>query len=225
MEERQRRKDDICRAQLADRRPACGGYPEHAAQRQQDALGPPGGAGRVYDERGTVDVVGIQRRGAGAGRQVVHCLAGLLRISAGKDQFGRDSGVARDPRHQVLSGGRSDDGPAACIRQSVADLAFHRVEADGNDHGAGPQAGEARFDPVHSVRQIDGDPVSLADARFRQIRGDRRSIPGELRVGNRARRIPVRNLLRSFLRMPIEELRDRRDQIYLQHRSSPVRSC
>ncbi len=171
----------------------------------------------INEER--CDVVWIQRRSVGAARQVGHRQAAVRRSRPAIDHFGRDPGVARDLRDQVLPRRRRDDGPAACIRQSIADLTFRCIKTDRDDHRTGPQAGQARFDPIDPVRQVDGDPVSLADASFRQVGGDRRGIHRQLRVGYRAGRIPIGNLLRPFLRMPIEELSDRRDQVYVQHRS------
>ena len=111
---------------------------------------------------------------------VANATPALLRIRTREDRHWRDVGLAADLVHQVLPGGRRDDESASRVRQAIADLAFRRVVADGNDDRAGAQRGEACFDPVHAVRQIDRDPVAVPQTGLRQVGRDRSGPPGEV---------------------------------------------
>ena len=177
---------------LADRRPAGRGDPQHAAYRQQYALRPARRAGRVDDEGRAIDVVGIKRRRPDASSpRSASAVPACSAPGPAKITDGADVGVPRrSSSTSSFLAAVVTTSAAIGIRQAVADLAFGRVIADRDDDGAGPERGKAGFDRVDAVRQVDREPVALLQAGLRQVRGDRRSALGELRVGDGAGRSP-----------------------------------
>ena len=160
-------------------------------------------------------------RGADAGavdsRRFVGERVGARAAAVGGDHGLQVRRAGFQPGDQIAALGGGHDGAAVRVFEPIGDLRLARIVADRHADRAGARDGEARLDPLRRVRQQDRDRVAGRDAVIRQMRGEPRGALLELRVGDRRLRVAIRDLGAALARVTLQQFRDRRDQIGVQH--------
>ncbi|CAM5448953.1 hypothetical protein SCALM49S_08387 [Streptomyces californicus] len=174
---------DVVRAELHVRA-GVGEQRRHGGVRDEDALGPAGGAGGVDDVRGIPRAYGGDVRG----RPPALRPFGERRFVALDKDPRRHAGAVQEPGEAVPVLPVHEDDLRGGVGEDVLQPFVRIGEVQGYVRAPGGDGGDQGDDLFHGARDGDGDPPPGADPGRAQRSGQRGLGPGQFAVGEGAGR-------------------------------------